>query len=105
MQALQHRLAVGAVTVPAIVTLNEQVIQPVDTPGLDGRGWQADSGRELHAERFVVDDTLEARHGRLQNMGTRRIAQRQTDVISLYAYRDFVLRTGEGQAYTLITCQ
>ena len=105
VQPLEHRLAAGPWPVIAVIALDQQIVHAVDASGLDGSGRQTGGGGELHAERFVEDDALEALHGGLEDMRARRAAERQAYFAAFDADGDLVLRAGERKPYPLLARQ
>ena len=89
----------------AVIALDQQIVDAVDGSRLDAGRRQPGSGRELHAERFVEDDALEALHGRLEDMRARCAAERDGNLAVFDAYGDLVLRAGERQPYSLVARQ
>ena len=95
MKPFERRLSARRLPVNPVIALHQQVIHAVDGSGLDGSRRQPGRRGQLHAQRFVEDDALEALDRGLQDMRARRAAEGQGDFAAFDAHGDFVLRAGE----------
>ena len=98
MKPLQGGSASRILAVGPVIALHQQILDAVDASGLHLCGGQAGRGRQLHAERFVENDALEAFHRGFQDVRARRASEWQGNLIALDAHGDFVLRAGQRKA-------